>query len=274
MYPETLSSSRNPKIKDLKLISERSKTRRERGLFITEGRKEVERAIEFGYVLVELYICPEISGEEYELKLKDICNYSSQIKTYNLSKELYSRIAYREGTEGIIALFRTKELRLEEVKLSSDPLIIVLESVEKPGNLGAVIRTADAVNADAVIVCDPLTDLFNPNIIRSSIGGIFSKQVCAATSDETYKWLTKNKIEIYTAQLQESSLYHEHDMRSGMAIVMGTESAGLSDFWRERANKRIKIPMLGSLDSLNVSVSAAIICYEALRQRNFKRTAR
>ncbi|MHC1780572.1 MAG: TrmH family RNA methyltransferase [Bacteroidales bacterium] len=271
MLPEILSSHRNPKIQDLKLISEKSKYRRERGVFIAEGKKEVERALKSGYQIVELYICPEIFSAELANSEDDIRNLISDKNQYFITKELYSKIAYREGTEGIIALFKTRELSLESIKLSKTPLIIILESVEKPGNLGAVIRTADAVNADAVIVCDPLTDLFNPNIIRSSIGGIFSVQVCTATSEETYKWLDNNNITIFTAQLQNASFYHEQDMRSGMAIVMGTESTGLSDFWRERAHKKIKIPMMGLLDSLNVSVSTAVICYEALRQRNFKK---
>lgn len=271
MYPEVLSSHRNPKIMDLKLLSEKSKYRRERGVFIAEGKKEVERAIKCGFKLLESYICPEIYKEEHSGSHGDICLNNHEAKQYIISKELYSKIAYREGTEGVIAIFKTRELKLDNINISQTPLIIILESVEKPGNLGAVIRTADAVKADAVIVCDPLTDLFNPNIIRSSIGGIFSVQVCAASSEDTYKWLVDNNITILTAQLQDSNWYHEQDMRGGMAIVMGTESEGLSAFWRDRAHKRIKIPMMGLLDSLNVSVSAAVICYEALRQRNFKK---
>lgn len=271
MFPEILSSHRNPKIQDLKLISEKSKYRREKGVFIAEGKKEVERALKSGFQIAELYICPEIFQDESAGGNEDISKLISGSKQYHITKEIYSKVAYREGTEGIIAIFKSREIKLHNIKLSQKPLVIVLESVEKPGNLGAVIRTADAVNADAVIVCDPLTDLFNPNIIRSSIGGIFSVQVCAATSEETYKWLVNNNISIFTAQLQDASQYHEQDMRNGMAIVMGTESAGLSGFWRERADKRIKIPMMGLLDSLNVSVSTAVICYEALRQRNFKK---
>ena len=160
-----------------------------------------------------------------------------------------------------------KERPLSGLKLRENPLILVLESVEKPGNLGAVLRTADAADADAVIICDPLTDLYNPNLIRASLGAIFTRQVAAATSGEAIKWLKDNNIKIYTAQLQDSSWYYDTDMTCGTAIVMGTESTGLSDVWRMAADAHVKIPMLGSLDSLNVSVSAAILAFEAVRQR-------
>ena len=181
---------------------------------------------------------------------------------------MYEKIAYREGTEGIIAEMKYKDRRLEDIKLSENPLIVVLESVEKPGNLGAVLRSADAAGADAVIICDPLTDLYNPNLIRASIGAIFSRQVAAATSEETISWLKANNIQILTAQLQDSSLYYDTPMTGPTAIVMGTESTGLTDIWRKAADKHIRIPMLGALDSLNVSVSAAILLFEAVRQRS------
>ncbi len=180
---------------------------------------------------------------------------------------MYGKIAYRSGTEGIIAEMKYKDRRLEDIKLSENPLIVVLESVEKPGNLGAVLRSADASGADAVIICDPLTDLYNPNLIRASIGAIFSRQVAAASSEETISWLKSNNIQILTAQLQDSSLYYDTPMTGPTAIVMGTESTGLTDIWRKAADKHIRIPMLGALDSLNVSVSAAILLYEAVRQR-------
>ncbi|MBS7289434.1 MAG: RNA methyltransferase, partial [Bacteroidales bacterium] len=151
-----------------------------------------------------------------------------------------------------------------------NPLVIVLESVEKPGNLGAVLRSADAAGADAVIVCDPLTDLYNPNLIRSSIGGIFTVQVAAATSQDTINWLKEKNIRILTAQLQDSLPYYDTDMKCGTAIVMGTEATGLTPIWRQAADAHIMIPMLGRLDSLNVSVSAAILLYEAVRQRQAK----
>ena len=177
-------------------------------------------------------------------------------------------MAYREGTEGVLAEVEVRERRLEDLALGEHPLVIVLESVEKPGNLGAVLRSADAARADAVIVCDPLTDLWNPNLIRASIGGIFTVPTVAATSEETIAWLKAHGIRILTAQLQDSSWYYDVDMTVGTALVMGTESTGLTDLWRRAADAHIRIPMLGRLDSLNVSVSAAILLFEAVRQRN------
>ena len=185
-----------------------------------------------------------------------------------IPESLYRKVAYRESTEGIIAEVECKERRLEDLELSERPLVMVLESVEKPGNLGAVLRSADAARADAVIVCDPLTDLYNPNLIRASLGGIFTVPTVAATSEETIAWLQAHGIRILTAQLQDSSWYYETDMTGGTALVMGTESTGLTDVWRRAADAHIRIPMLGRLDSLNVSVSAAILLFEAVRQRN------
>ena len=191
----------------------------------------------------------------------------SDISIFRVPAAVYDRIALRDSTEGIVAEVVMKERPLSGLKLRENPLILVLESVEKPGNLGAVLRTADAADADAVIICDPLTDLYNPNLIRASLGAIFTRQVAAATSGEAIKWLKDNNIKIYTAQLQDSSWYYDTDMTCGTAIVMGTESTGLSDVWRMAADAHVKIPMLGSLDSLNVSVSAAILAFEAVRQR-------
>jgi TrmH family RNA methyltransferase len=187
---------------------------------------------------------------------------------YTVSPPVYEKMAYREGTEGIIAVVKTKAHHLNGLTLREHPLIVVLERVEKPGNLGAILRTAEAAGVDAVIVCDPLTDLYNPNLIRASIGGVFSVPTAVCTSKECIAFLKEHKIRILTAQLQDSYDYYDYDMRGATAIVMGTESTGLSQQWREAADVHIRIPMLGRLDSLNVSVSAAILMYEAVRQRN------
>ncbi|MCR4860239.1 MAG: RNA methyltransferase [Bacteroidales bacterium] len=191
----------------------------------------------------------------------------SRIKVFEVSKEIYSKISYREGTEGVIAEVRVPERRLEDLALPENPLVMVLESVEKPGNLGAVLRSADAAGADAVLVCDPLTDLWNPNLIRASIGAVFTVPCVACSSQEAIDWLKARGIRILTAQLQDSSLYYDCDMTAGTALVMGTEATGLTDRWRQVADAHIRIPMLGALDSLNVSVSAAILLFEAVRQR-------
>lgn len=186
----------------------------------------------------------------------------------HVSKEVYAKVAYREGTEGVIAEVRWKERVLADLLPQGHaPLIMVLESVEKPGNLGAVLRSADAAGADGVILCNPLTDLYNPNLIRASIGAVFTVPVVACTSDEAIAWLKENNIRILTAQLQDSAPYYDVDMTGGTALVMGTEATGLTDAWRQAADAHILIPMLGRLDSLNVSVSAAILLYEAVRQR-------
>ena len=163
---------------------------------------------------------------------------------------------------------RTKSFRLDDLNLNEHPLIVVLESVEKPGNLGAVLRSADAAGVDAVVVCDPLTDLYNPNLIRSSVGAAFTVPCVACSSEECISFLKGNNIKILTAQLQDSHLYYDTDMTCGTAIVMGTEHDGLTDQWRCAADAHIRIPMLGQIDSLNVSVSAAILIFEAVRQRH------
>ena len=309
MDTELITSGQNPKIKALLELQDKSRERRRQGLFVVEGRREIEHCLAAGFVPEAFFICPEIYGpsgegmppkgratrgtvaggpktwkEERELVLwptstslvgssearlpKGAWPSPEEARVFHVSKEVYEKIAYRGGTEGIVAEMKYKERTLEDVRLGENPLVVVLESVEKPGNLGAVLRSADAAGADAVIICDPLTDLYNPNLIRASIGSVFTRQVVAATSGETIAWLKAKGIRILTAQLQDSSLYYETVMTGPTAIVMGTESTGLTDLWREAADEHIRIPMLGRLDSLNVSVSAAILLFEAIRQRN------
>ena len=254
---ERLSSPQNPKIKNLLLLQEKSKARREQGLFVVEGRRELEHCLEAGYTVHTLFLCPEYFGQDSYPGLKAI----------EVTPALYEKIAVRGSTEGVIAEVEAKERRLEDLPLPEHPLIVVLESVEKPGNLGAILRSADAARADAVIICDPLTDLYNPNLIRASIGAVFTVPTVAASSREVISYLQAHHIQILTAQLQDSSLYYDCDMRGGTALVMGTESTGLTEEWRRAATAHIRIPMLGRLDSLNVSVSAAIFLFEAVRQR-------
>jgi TrmH family RNA methyltransferase len=263
MHIEELSSAHNPKIRELIKLSESSKERRTKELFTVEGKREIQAALGAGYIPVSLFLNREITSPEEFGKFNGV-------KTYNLTPQLYSAIAYRESTEGAVAVFETKAKSPDDIVLSRNPLVIVLESVEKPGNLGAILRTADATGADAVIICDPLTDLYNPNVIRSGIGTFFTVQSCTGTSRSVYEWLRSKELNIYSAELTASEWYHKINYSSPCAIVFGTESAGLSKFWIENCDRRIKIPMLGSADSLNVSVSVAVISYEAMRQRNFK----
>ena len=262
MRIEQVTSAQNPKIKNLLSLQEKSRTRREQGLFVVEGRRELAHALEAGFRPRTVFVCPELAGDSV------IPGLTGNLNLVEIPESLYRKVAYRESTEGVIAEMEVQERHLEDLPLSEHPLIVVLESVEKPGNLGAVLRSADAARADAVIVCDPLTDLWNPNLIRASLGGIFTVPTVCATSEETIAWLKAHGIRILTAQLQDSAWYYDIDMTGGTALVMGTESTGLTDRWRAAADAHIRIPMLGRLDSLNVSVSAAILLFEAVRQRN------
>ena len=257
-----ITSPQNPKIKQFLALQQKASERRNTGLFVVEGLRELSHCVEAGYQIHSLFICPAILAD------KPLPEIHDDIRAFEVTPEVYARIAYREGTEGIMAVVKTRQRTLEQLSLPKDPLIIVLERVEKPGNLGAILRSADAAHADAVIVCDPLTDLYNPNLIRSSIGAVFTVPCVACSSDECITFLKQRDIRILTAQLQDSRLYYDTDMRSSTAIVMGTEATGLTQQWRDAADAHIRIPMLGSLDSLNVSVSAAILLFEAVRQRH------
>ena len=248
MEENIITSVQNTRVKHVVALQQKSSLRREEGLFVVEGQREIEHCVACGYEVVELYK-----------------------KDENVNAVVYEKMAYRGSTEGMIAVVKCKEHTLKDLRLKENPLIVVLESVEKPGNLGAVLRTAEAAGVDAVIVCDPLTDVYNPNVIRASIGGVFCVPTAVCSSEECIAFLKAHQIQILTAQLQDSYEYYDYDMRQATAIVMGTESTGLSQQWREAADAHIRIPMLGRLDSLNVSVSAAILMYEAVRQRKVKR---
>lgn len=263
MESQYISSGQNPKIKSLLLLQQKSSERRKSNTFVVEGLRELGHCINAGLQVESVFFCPEILNAP----VPDIPSRDCRVSIYEVSENVYSKIAYRSGTEGIIAVVRQRPLSLSALKKKESPLYVILESVEKPGNLGAVLRSADAAGVDAVIVCDPLTDLYNPNLIRSSIGAIFTVPCIACSSEECITFLKANGIKILTAQLQDSELYYDTDMTCGTAIVMGTESTGLTNTWREAADAHIRIPMLGMLDSLNVSVSAAILMYEARRQR-------
>ena len=261
MEENVITSVQNARVKHVVALQQKSSLRREEGLFVVEGQREIEHCIACGYEMVEMFVCEELHSRDGSYCV--------------ISKAVYEKMAYRGSTEGIIAIVKCKEHNISSVscKLSTvnNPLVVVLERVEKPGNLGAILRTAEAAGVDAVIVCDPLTDLYNPNLIRASIGGVFNVPTAVCTSEECIAFLKANHIKILTAQLQDSYEYYDYDMTQATALVMGTESTGLTQQWREAADAHIRIPMLGRLDSLNVSVSAAILMYEAVRQRKVKR---
>lgn len=258
-----ITSTQNPKVKSL-LSLEKPRERRKQGLFIIEGVKEIRMALDAGYKIGNLFFCDEIISHE------DLEPLGTDDKLLiPVSKDVFEKIAMREGTGGVLAVAEHKLHTLDRLKLPKNPLVLILESVEKPGNLGAILRTADAAGVDAVVICDPQTDFYNPNVIRSSIGCVFVQQIASATSEETIEWLKKNDINIYCTYLQASEQYHLIDYRLPSAIVMGTESTGLSDIWVNNATKNIIIPMHGKIDSMNVSTAAAVVVFEAKRQRGF-----
>lgn len=262
---EKISSLQNPKIKNIVKLG-KAKERKSQGLFILEGARELSLALSAGYTIDSIFVCPELfSKSDYPQVLSGVDSHLQ----YEVSRQVFEKIAYREGSDGTIALVKPKSHQLSDLILKENPFIIILEAVEKPGNLGAILRTADAAQADAVIVCDPLTDVYNPNTIRSGVGCVFTVPVAVCSSREALQWLQKNSIRSFAAELEASSWYHEADYTQASAIVMGTEADGLSPFWLENADHRIKIPMRGRIDSLNVSVSTAVITFEAMRQRGF-----
>ena len=263
---EQIDSIHNPRLKNIAALSAKSSLRREQGLFVVEGRREIERALLSGFAAEEIYFCPEILPES---ELGPLADATGSI--FSISNKAYAKIAYREGTEGAVALMHTPQRALSDLNLPPDALVIVLESVEKPGNLGAILRSADASGAAAVIVCDPLTDIYNPNVVRASTGAIFTVPTVTCTSEEAAELLSSLNFRIVTAQLQDSRVYYDVDFTRATAIVFGTESTGLTPFGRERSDAKIMIPMMGHMDSLNVATSVAILSYEALRQKQTRK---
>jgi len=260
-----ITSVQNPFIKSIIQLQEKAKARKQSGLFIIEGRRETQLATKGGYQIEQLLFLPEMIAKEELLLIS-----KNAVELIEISKEVYQKIAYRDTTEGVIAVAHTKSFLLSDLQLSENPLILVVESIEKPGNLGAMLRTADAAHIDAVLVADPKTDLYNPNMVRSSVGCLFTNQIAVGTTDEIIDFLEANSISFYSATLQNSTSYHTQDYTLPTALVVGTEATGLTQKWRDRATQNIIIPMQGEIDSMNVSVAAAILLFEAKRQREFK----
>jgi RNA methyltransferase, TrmH family len=225
-----------------------------------EGRQEIQMAVASGIEISELYFCPDFGADKDEVLA---------VEKFDLTKDLFSKISLRENPDGYIALASLKTKSLEDIDISRDSLLIVLEGLEKPGNIGAIMRTADAVKADAVIICDPKADIYSPNSIRSGLGTVFSNQVILCSSVQAVNWLKAKGINIYSALPAADKIYWEQDYTGASAIVIGTEHEGLSEIWKTDTIP-VKIPMGGKIDSLNASVSAAVILFEAARQRYFK----
>jgi len=259
-----IQSLQNPLIKNILKLQEKSRERKKQQLFIIEGKREVELAFKSDFEIESLLFISEKIEYHY------IKQFNAK-EVIEITPEIYQKIAYRESTEGIIAVAKSKYINLKSLTFKNKyPLILVLEGIEKPGNIGAMIRSADAANIDAVILADPKTDQYNPNVIRSSVGGVFTKNIVISSSDEVIKFFKKNNIRMYAATLQNSNKYTDEDYTEASAIIVGTEANGLTQIWRDHSTKNINIPMQGEIDSMNVSVAAAIILFEAKRQRNFK----
>jgi len=260
-----ITSLQNQLIKQIVLLQNKSRERKKSGLFIIEGQREVELAIKSDYKIETLLFCPELVSENY-IDTISVAN----IEIIEIPLEVYKKIAYRSTTEGVLVIAMSKIGSIKDLKLKSkNPLILIAEAPEKPGNIGALLRTADAANLDAVIIANPKTDLYNPNIIRSSIGCIFTNTIATGSTSEIIAFLKEKGISIYSAILQDAVPYHRCDFTKSTALIVGTEDDGLSQEWRENSQKNVYIPMQGEIDSMNVSVAAGILIFEAKRQRDF-----
>lgn len=258
-----ITSAQNPKILEVLQLS-RPHKRKEANLFVIEGLREIRKAYSAGYIFESAFFCPDISGTETERTIRE---FSSTMNLYEINRHVFEKIAYRDNKDGLVILAVPIFRKLDNYIPGDNPLILVLETVEKPGNLGALLRTADAAGVDAVLICNSQTDIYNPNVLRSSLGCVFTNNVISCSSEEALNFLKKNGIRIYSAALQTDFYYTNADYCQSSALVFGSEAKGLSALWREHADQIIKIPMAGEADSLNISVSAGIIVYEALRQR-------
>ena len=259
-----ISSLQNPRLKELRVLLEKSKERRTSGLFVIDGWKEILMAVESGYTIRQLFVREgAISKNEV-----DEIWLNNRPETVDVAKDAFDKLSYRGLTSSAIAVAESKEHALSSLKLSTNPTILVLDAVEKPGNLGAMIRTADATAIDAVICCDTATDIYNPNVIRSSVGCIFGVPIAVGSREEIHEWLKSNQINIFTASLKASLPYTEVNFKESAAFVLGTEASGVDPLWEEVSTQNVIIPMLGKNDSLNVSIAAAVLLYETLRQRS------
>ena len=263
---KTITSPQNAYIKKLAVLKEKSRARKKTGLFLIEGQRELLLAIKAKYAIETILFYPELISERDVAKL-----IPTKTEVIEISKDVFEKLAHRSSTEGLIAVAKSKSHDIGNLIISNpNPLILVAEAPEKPGNIGALLRTADAADLDAVIIANPKTDLYNPNIIRSSIGCLFTNKVFTGSSSDIIAFLKANTIEIFCATLQDSINYHEQNFTNPTAIVVGTEAEGLSESWLATSTQNIIIPMQGQIDSMNVSVAAGVLIFEAKRQRNFK----
>lgn len=257
-----ITSVQNKLVKELFQLREKSRLRKKTNTFLIEGQREISLAVKGSYEIEKIFFVPDL----FSVEQLDELNITAE--RIAISDEVYSKLALRDSTEGVIALAKGKSISLNELKFDKEnPLILIGESIEKPGNVGALLRTADAANIDAVIISEAKSDFYNPNVIRSSVGCVFTNNIVSTTNDELIPWLKEKGIKVFSAALSASKPYTEVDFKGPSAIVVGTEATGLSDKWLNASDQNIIIPMEGEIDSMNVSVSAAIILFEAKRQR-------
>jgi TrmH family RNA methyltransferase len=260
-------SAQNPRIKQLVRLRER-REREQTGLFLIEGYRELSRAIHAGYPLEALFFCPSLFLGENEKALLA----RSGTECVECSEDVFVKISYRDRPDGLLAVAPQRKQGLQELgkQLAGvhKPLVLVAESIEKPGNLGTILRSCDAAGVNAVIVCDPTTDVFNPNVVRSSVGTLFTVPVFEAGSEETIRFLKERRIYIAAATPQATVEFTRADFTVPLAVAVGTEQYGLSQQWMECADVKVKIPMFGVADSLNVAAATTLVLYEAVRQRH------
>ncbi|MDX2185705.1 MAG: RNA methyltransferase [Opitutaceae bacterium] len=264
--PERITSLQNPRIKQLVKLRDR-RPRDEAGVFLVEGFREITRALDKGIGFQEVYFSEEWFLGENEPALLARAE-ASGAQLFSLSKDAFAKVAYRERPDGLLAVAPQWRRTLEDLKLKPEPFLLVVEAIEKPGNLGTILRSADAAGVDAVLVCDPVTDLFNPNVVRSSTGVLFSVPVVVAESARVRNWLREKRIRAVATTPAADALYTKTSLRGPLAIIMGSEQYGLSEFWLKEADDRVRIPMAGQADSLNVAMATLITLFEAVRQRH------
>ncbi len=265
MDPESIRSLQNPRVKNLVRLREGGHRRRQ-GKFLIEGRRELERAIDAGVLLEELFYCPERFRDESDEELLGL-SAGAGARLIRVAPDVFDKASLREGPDGLLAVTSTWERPLEDMILGSNPLLLVVESVEKPGNLGALMRSAGAAGVDALVVTDPVVDIFSPNVIRASQGVCFDIQVAVAANADALAWMSRNGVRPVATTLDARLPHWDIDLQTPSAIVMGSEKDGLSEFWLTADIERAKIPMQGMADSLNVSAAAAVFLFEAVRQR-------
>jgi TrmH family RNA methyltransferase len=263
--PEKITSLQNPRVKQLVRLRER-RERDEAGVFLVEGYREIRRALEKNIALAEIYYAPDWFLGENEPALIEQAR-AAGAHVFELSKDAFAKVAYRERPDGLLAVAPQWKRSLADLVLKPDPFLLVVESIEKPGNLGTILRSADAAGCDAVILCDAVTDIFNPNVVRASTGVLFSVPVVVSDSATVHAWLREKGIRTAATTPHTDNIYTNTDLRGPLAVVMGSEQYGLSEFWMKGADVLVRIPMAGQADSLNVAMATIITLFEAVRQR-------